>query len=424
MCRDSRARLRRGGRWLVRVASQTARRWQTDRCSQEAASLAFKTVLGLVPLFAVAFALLKAVGALDARGALVEFFAAYLFPASDERLAVGTAVVTFADNIASGVLGSTGLIVLILVVYLLFHDIEAFWNRIWSSPRSRSTFSKFFVFYTFATLVPFLLAISLYHTARYWRGGLIGYLAPFASTFVALLLANRLLPAARVRWLHAGLGAVVSAMLVELAKLGFARYVAVVLGRYRSIYGALGLVPLLLVWIYVAWLVVLLGAEIAHAAQRLATLEAGDRRRHGSDSTWELISRITAARLMLEVARRYSLEGRPMQVPELAEALALPEEVVVRIIERLHARNLILEASGESPGPGWIPARPPANIKLNQVLGAFRVSDVDNAHDRLALILAELETVEQSKGDITLADLLLQPQIAAETAVVADQARR
>ncbi|MSP60548.1 MAG: YihY family inner membrane protein [Myxococcales bacterium] len=394
-------------RFLIRLASQTLRRWQIDRCTQEAAALAFKTALGLVPLCAVGFTLLKAAGKLDERGAFLEFFAANLFPSEEAGGSVQQAIISFADNLDSGVLGPGGLAILIVVVFLLFRDIESFWNRVWSAASRRSVVRSFTVFYMLATLVPFLVATSLYHTAHYWRGGVVGFFAPAASTFGALLAANKLLPAVKVRWQYAALGAALSAVLFETAKLGFARYVMVVLTNYKSIYGAFGLVPLVLVWIYVAWLTVLLGVELAHAAQRLDALEASGRRRI-SEGGWELVTGTTAARLMVEIGRHYTNGKKALAMSDLVERLRLPEEAVLRVLERLAERDLAIEVELDG-GHGWLPARPPSAIRLDEVLAAFRALGVRASgagQDRLGLLLDELDPATSIKAQVTLDDLL------------------
>ncbi len=390
-------------RWSLRLMRVALRRWRADRCTQEAAALAYKTALCLVPLCAVAFTLLKAAGKLDEQRAFLEFFAPNLFPAAEARAAVENAILSFSDNIESGVLGPGGLSVLIIVVFLLFYDIQGFFNRVWSGARKRSLFRSFAVFYLLATLVPFLLAISLYHTAHYWRGGFIGFFAPAASTFGALLAANKLLPSVRVGWRFAALGAGVSALLFEGAKIMFARYVVLVLTRYHSIYGAFGLVPLVLVWIYVGWLTVLLGAELAHAAQRLEALEAGDRRR-ASDDGWELVTGTTAARLVVEVARNYASGGKALPSPKLAERLRLPEEVVARVLGRLKERDLVVEVEGEIQG--WLPARPLTSIRLDEVLEAFRPMRLRGDKDRLNRLLNEIDQINNDKSQVTLDKLI------------------
>jgi len=307
--------------------------------------------------------------------------------------------------------GGVGLVVLIVVVFLLWHAIEGFFNRVWSAPKARSLLSKFFVFYTLMTLVPFLSAVSLYNTARYWRGGAAGYLAPLASTFAALLLANKMIPAVNVRWGSAWLGASVSAVLFELAKFGFSRYAAVAVGKYHSVYGALGLVPLVLLWILVAWLTVLLGAEVAHAAQDLRSLEASERRRRGDvdETGWELVNGPSAARLVLELSRAFTAGEKAPGAPQLAERLALPEEAVLRLLRRLQERELIRSMAGDAgeSGDGYIPARPPSVIRLNQVLAAFRVGDPGaDGGDALARLLGEVERASSDRGDVTFDELL------------------
>lgn len=398
------ARLPRPVRYLFRLGRQTWRRWFHDRCSQEAAALAFKTSLGLVPTFAVAFTLLRAAGMLDERSALLEFFASTLFP-TDQVHEVQASLVEFADKIGSGVLGPTGLVLLIAVVYLLFHDIESFWARVWAAPSRRSLVRNFAVFYMLATLVPFMVAISLYHTAHYWRGGVVGFLAPTGSTFLALLAANKLLPSVRVRWRNAAVGAALSALLVEAAKIGFARYAMAVLARYHSIYGAFGLVPLVLVWIYVGWLTVLLGAEVAHATQRLDAIEAGDRRR-GSDEAWDLCTGTTAARVMVAIARHFSSGGKALPMARIAIELALPEEAVQRVLGRLKERDLAIEADVAGSIPGWLPARPPSGILLADVLAAFRVKGALRRDDALGRLLDDMDHAEDERASVTLDQLL------------------
>ncbi len=395
-------------RYLVRLGRQVWCRWRIDRCTQEAAALAYKTALSLVPLCVIAFSLLRAAGELSERSALFEFFATHLFPAKEARLAVQEALISFVDRAERGNFGSVGLAALLLIVFLVYHDIEMFWNRIWSAARRRSLVSSFAVFYLLATLVPLLIAFSLYHTARFWRGGRVGLLAPFASTFLALWAANHLLPSVRVKVRAAALGAFVSAVLYEIAKGGFTYYVMLVITKYKSIYGAFGLVPLLLVWIYIAWLTVLLGAEVAHAAQRLDSLEAAEvsGRRRIEDSDWELATGATAARLLVEISRAFTAGAKPPTPAQLGTGLHLPEEVVARLLERLRERHLVVELEGEAQG--WLPARPPSHIRLDEVLIVFRPAIAEPAaeRDRLNQLLGELDPAANERAKVTIDQLL------------------
>jgi membrane protein len=120
------------------------------------------------------------------------------------------------------------------------------------------------------TLGPAAIGAALYYTMRFWGRTAVGTLASLGITAVFLLLANRMLPRAHVRWRAAALGALTSTVLLEGGKAVFSAYVAsVLLSRYEGIYGPYGVIPLFLLWIFYGWLVVLFGAEVAYAVQNL-----------------------------------------------------------------------------------------------------------------------------------------------------------
>src|SRR5439155_20213562 len=123
---------------------------------------------------------------------------------------------------------------------------------------------------------------------------------------VALTLMTRLRPRTNVNWGGAMLGALFTGFALELTKYGFVRFaVRIMLQSYSSVYGPLGLVPLVLVWIYVSWLLILLGAEVAHALQHLRLLE-GEERRRQNDAP---INGLLAAQLLAAVAVTHESGG-------------------------------------------------------------------------------------------------------------------
>src|SRR5262249_38727320 len=142
-------------------------------------------------------------------------------------------------------------------------------------------------------------------------------LGTLAATWGGLFVANKLLPATRVTWRAAAVGALLSALAFEAAKSLFQLYVArVAFQSYAGVYGALGLVPILLLWIYYSWLVVLLGAEVAHTVQNLHSLEGFDRRSGEADAAGH-VSGPVAARIMCAVVRRWREAGKATERTEL-----------------------------------------------------------------------------------------------------------
>jgi membrane protein len=389
--------------YVMRLAMQVGKQWARDRCPQMAAFLAFETALTLVPLLAVISAVLETAGALSAQSSLFNYLSDQVFPAIGPDLFEH--LMGFVTNVRKGALGPFGLAITLVLGYTLFHSVEGIFDQIWRVPRGRTLLSKFVVFYLLATLTPLLAGLSLYYTARdftAWRGTLVS----FGSIFAAFFLVNKLLPRAPVRWRAALVGAAVSAVFFELAKYGFAYYLGrVALARYRGVYGSVAIIPITLAWMFVGWLVILFGAECAHAAQNLHLLEALDRRARGdADSK---VNGTVALRLMVAIACHFRSGGKALSPEALAERFDLDEDTLLRISTRLKARDLIVLVSGDASG--LMLARPPEQIRVEDVLGAFRPPDVrggDERAPRIDALLRDLEAARRERtAELTLGDL-------------------
>jgi membrane protein len=177
------------------------------------------------------------------------------------------------------------------------------------------------------------------------------------------------------------------------------------LKSYSGVYGPLGLVPLVLVWIYASWLLVLLGAEIAHSLQNLRLLEAEDRRRQGDAP----INGLLAAQLLAAIASAHEHSGMGYPKEKLATEFGLTPDTVEQIVARLKTRNLVAEVHGDIVG--FIPGRAANTITMEDVLAVFRATDVEIAHGStspaLQALVNELEAARQKRiAGVTIADLL------------------
>jgi membrane protein len=400
--------------YVARVLVQVVKQWVRDRCPQQAAALAFSTALSVVPLFAVALALLRATGEFEAQSTLVDFLAREVLP-SMGRAEIARYLLSFAGNMSFETAGLAGTITTIVLSFIMYSGVERIFNDIWRVERRRALGQQFLMFYAVITFVPAGLAFSLVHAARSGlTEGALGNLAALGASFTALLLANKLLPATKVRWMPAVIGALVSALLFEGAKHLFQLYVAkVAFQSYAGVYGALGLVPILLVWIYYSWLVVLLGCEVAHSVQNLHRLEGAERRASDVDGMSHVNGQV-AARLMCAVAERWRAGGRATTKAELAGRFMLREEVVEQLMRRLREGALVLEVDGDD-AIGYLPARPTVDISLADVLELFRGSDVVSRPppgrpvSSLDQLLADLDESQRARARAVTIDELASP---------------
>ena len=309
-------------------------------------------------------------------------------------------------------MGLVGLISIVLIAFVMFINLERIINHIWRSERRRSLGQKFVVFYATVTIGPLLMGVSLYQAAQYGLvEGPTGFLLSVGSSFLALLLANYFLPATRVRLGPALLGAGLTTALFEGAKFLFTVYVSqFAFERYSGIYGAVAVLPIWLIWIYYSWLMLLLGVEVAHAVQNIRLLERSERRGMLSLES-ELVQRVngpTAARIMVAVAEAYLGRDKTLSRQKIGDRFDLSADAIDRLVARLKAADLLMEVEGDYAG--FIPARPPAEITLAEVLTAFRGDDRDLGRvrqSRLAEVLRDVEAgAVQRTAHVTLDQLV------------------
>jgi membrane protein len=250
-----------------------------DRIFLSAGSLAFQTLLSIVPLLAVVLSILNVFAVFAPLQPYVEDFIVHNFvPGTGGMI----------REYFSGFIGNTftmpifGALFLFIVALVLISTVDHTLNEIWEVHSPRKVLQGFTLYWTVLTLGPVLLATSLAASSFVWytvftEGPLLEMktrllsLLPSTITVLALLLLYLLVPNRRVRFLHALSGALVATLLFELSKRWFAFYVANV-ATFEHIYGALSVIPMLFFWIYLGWVVVLTGAEIVYClgARRLS----------------------------------------------------------------------------------------------------------------------------------------------------------
>jgi membrane protein len=269
------------GRWLVvRIATAgrflgfAARRFLEDRCLDQAASLSYTTLLSLVPLVALCAVIVSVVPQFqDFRDDIERLFTGNLLPEASKA-----AVDQFRRFVhKAGRLTGFGIVGLALSAALLLAAIDMSFDAIWRVHRRRSIIVRVLAYGAVLVLGPLLIVGSLslqglilttgkqLGGAAFTKG--LGTAAPLLlilAEAAALMLLYRFVPTRRVRWADAAVGAVIGVVLLETAKRSFTLYLQQ-FSTFQLVYGALAVLPVFLIWLYLCWVAVLFGAEIVAA---------------------------------------------------------------------------------------------------------------------------------------------------------------
>ena len=343
-------------------------RFQQDRLGLNASSLTYTTVLALVPFFAVVLSVFTAFPVFgQMQGALQQWLLTSLVPAGIAENVMGY-LTQFAGKASQ--LGLLGLVGLTVTAVMLMLTIDTTLNQIWRAQRPRPLSQRILVYWAALTLGPLLLSASLAITSyvvtvsRGWLPDMPLGLDVGLAVLQFLLMTGgftllyRYVPNTPVRWRHALIGAV-----FVTAGLALARHVlGLYLGRiptYSVIYGAFATVPILLLWIYVGWLIVLLGAVIA---AYLPTLLSGAVRRGGGPG-WEFQLAIEALRAL---AQSHADGAHGLTRPQLARALEVDGLQLAPVLNALEALDWIGELSTqrENQEPRLVLLADPAGTSL------------------------------------------------------------
>ncbi len=383
-----------------------------DRCAGMAAILTLHTLLSAVPIIGTALLVVGLMDETSGRLLLSDLFRS-LVPEGARASEMAEGALVLAENVTIGNLGAWGFLVTLVIAFVLFQTLERTFNRIWRVSRRRSVLIKFTMFYTLATLGPLLILYSLAHPLV---PGLASALAvPWSTSTVGLIALNRFLPNTAVHWGGAVVGGIISAALLEIAKIGFGFYATrFALVTYEGLYGSLAILPIVLVWSYLSWMVVLLGAQIAYVKQHQRSIALmGYLNRYVLDRlAIQQPSGRTAARLMLAIADQFSKRESGLREDVLAERFGLGLDVVQESLGQLERAGLLLEAEGRV----WIPGRPLAQVTVVEVVELFDRDHARHARaDRLAEVWAMLDASRDAQiGSLTYAQLCQSARSSAE----------
>jgi membrane protein len=361
-----------------------------------AAALSYTSLLALVPLVALVLSISK--GALRSQDPAlllkaVDHFLSYAVPqlqylpadqAASARQDALTRIQDAISRIDAGALGALGALTLISIGISLLTAIERSLNDIWGVKRGRSLSRRVAYYWAGVTLGPLFLFLAIGITGSNAGASVLGHLPPafvarafwrvlpFVILSTGLTLLYWTMPNTHVPARAAVRGGITAGTLVQLNNVASALYFSQVL-HYSKVYGSLGAIPVMMLGLYLSWVIVLYGAEVAHAA---ASPEA--------ESLPFPEGEFGRARIVLEVARLATaafLSGRGgLSRADLAEQSHFPDTWVGSALDLLREKGFFVAAADDGDGPfRYLPARPPGEIALLDILTAIRRPTKDEA---------------------------------------------
>jgi membrane protein len=381
------------------------RRFKEERCFQLCGSLTFTTMLALVPLVTIMATVMTAFPVFDS---VVETLRAYvatnLVPAGSSRL-ITVYMQQFSENAAR--LTALGIVLLGATAIMLMLTIDRAFNTIWRVKRPRSLIQRVLIYWSVLTIGPMLIGGSLSLTSWLISQSLgVGRqapelvvaflkLGPLVLTSVAFGFLYRTVPNRQVTVLDAVVGGIIAAFAFEAMKIGFGHFVAN-FASYKLVYGTFASLPILLMWIYLSWVVVVFAAVITAVLPYWRSGGVLLKKAPGAQ--------FVAAMEILKMLYRAYLDGYVLNLQQLRIALKLSWEDAEAILEKLVIAGWVAKLQGN----GWVLARDAGGIPVKEIFRLFVFGrDAAEVSEEAAIrkLVANVSSTVDGELDFSLRDL-------------------
>jgi membrane protein len=365
--------LRQFGVKALRLALVAVTEFQESFLSIRATSLVYTTLLSLVPFLAVTFSVLKAFGI---HQQIEPILAQALDPLGPKGAEITTNIIRFVDNLKVGVLGAVGVAGLFYTTYSLIEKIEEALNSIWRVEAGRPLARRVTDYLSVVLVGPVFVFTAFGLTASaqsHWLVQKFMEVQPFGHLIVVLTnllpfffmcfvftFIYKVLPYTTVNFSSALVGGITAGMFWQIAGMAFAAFV-VGTGRYSAIYSSFAILILFLIWLYVGWLIVLAGAQVAYYHQHPSAYLLYLRRKHQTPLFREYLT----LALLRHITRRFLLGKPPLKEGQLARLQVVPLTLVESLINDLVKAGIVFRTDDSQ---GLVLARPPESIPVVEVL--------------------------------------------------------
>jgi membrane protein len=400
----------------IRLLVVLARQLLRGQLNLRAMSLVYTTLLSVVPLLAVSFSVLKGFGV---HNQIEPLLLSFLAPLGPQGLELTNSIIGFVENIKVGVLGSLGLVFLLYTVVSLVQKVESAFNYVWQVGQLRGLAQRFSNYLSVILIGPVLVFAALGMTATAMNNSLVqqlmsveplgsalltlSKLVPYLLVIAAFTFIYMFIPNTRVNMSAATIGGVVAGVLWQSSGWAFAAFITSS-SNYAAIYSGFAIGVLLLIWLYVNWLVLLLGAQVAFYVQYPQYLTRQPVQLRPSNRLRERL----AFQIMFMVADHHIHGGAPWTAEDLIRQLGLPMEPVHNVLRLMVDSGFLAETGGD----------PPAYLPRNDVdtMSLFELYEVvRSAGENRFLTIKSLPHQQQVEEVMAAIQRAIQAELGART---------
>ena len=382
-----------------------------------AMSLVYTTLLSVVPLIAFSFSVLKAFGV---HNQLEPLLYELLKPLGDQGADITTQIIQLVDNVKGGVLGGISLAFFIYTAISMVQKVEESFNYVWYVAKPRSLARRLTEYMVVLLIGPVVVVVALGMIASLRSNTLVQFfltsdaigpilvatskLTPYLLVTAVFTFMYMYMPNTRVRFKAALIGGVAGGFIWASISVIFATFV-VYSTRTQLIYSGFAVAIITLIWLYLNWLVLLIGAQLAYYIQNPAFLRIGRREPRLSNAMRERL----ALNIMMLVGRAFRDPEVSVTVREISKKLRMPSVALAPVIIALDEAGLLASTEDED----LLPGRDMATIRLDDILSIVRVHGETGSYrdpkwsDEIAALGEDLDNaVLGTVGERTLIDLL------------------
>lgn len=406
----------------LRVAYIVVRELAKGELNLRAMSLVFTTLLSLVPLIAVAFSVLKAFGV---HNQIEPLLLGVLEPLGPKGPEITANIIGFVQNVKVGVLGTLGVAMLFYTIISLIQKIEKAFNYVWRVKRARTLARRFTDYLSVVMIGPVLIVAAVGVAASVLNHDVvvmlqaiepfgtmilaITKLLPYFMIIIAFTFLYKFIPNTTVYFGPAVVGASVAGIMWVTVGTMFASFVASS-SNYTAIYSSFAILFFFMIWLYLAWFILLTGSQVAFYLQHPKLVSFG--------TDYQLSPRQREREglgLMAVLAKQFHQQQPALSVEELEKKTHLTSDLLQPLLMSLEKAGLIVELTGEEPR--YQPAQDIAEIKVSTILNCLRTAEEQQGmviRSRVDQSVTQLvEQLEQNQRAVT-SDLSLRQLVTCD----------